>query len=157
MQKALGRLLCVIVLALLMGCDGGLAPPPPSPLAVIEGTVYYKGPWPSPDSVQELRFVAMRFVPQSALDLLLRFNELIISDTLRRFVDSDTFRLVIDLEGAAADTFLYSGIAWKFGPGLLDWRPLVVYDRPLVLRAGERRPIVLEADFQNPASFPGTP
>jgi len=142
---------------LLAGCDSGLAPPPPSPLAAIEGTVYYNGPWPPPDSVRELRFVAMRFVPQSALDLLLRFNELVISDTLRRFVDSDTFRVVIDLKGVAADTFRYSGIAWKFGPGLLDWRPLVVYDRPLILRPGERRPIVLEADFRNPASFPGSP
>ncbi|ACY47987.1 hypothetical protein Rmar_1096 [Rhodothermus marinus DSM 4252] len=145
------------VILLLAGCDGGLAPPPPSPLAVIEGTVYYNGPWPHPDSVRELRFVAMRFVPQSALDLLLRFNEIEYSDTLRRFVDSDTFRVVIDLEGVAADTFRYSGIAWKFGPGLLDWRPLVVYDRPLILRPGERRPIVLEADFRNPARFPGSP
>lgn len=155
-QTHLNRLFLGLLL-LLAGCDGGLAPPPPSPLATIEGTVYYSGRWPPPDSVRELRFVAMRFVPQSALDLLLRFNELVISDTLRRFVDTDTFRVVLDLEGVVADTFLYSGIAWKFGPGLLDWRPLVVYDRPLILRPGERRPLVLEADFQHPASFPGSP
>lgn len=156
-SQSLTLLFSCIFLSILTGCDGGLAPPPPSPLATLEGTVYYNSPWPPTDSVRELRFVAMRFEPQSALDLLLRFNELVISDTLRRFVDSDTFRVVIDLEGVAADTFHYSGIAWKFGPGLLDWRPLVIYDRPLILRPGERRPIVLEADFRNPARFPGMP
>ncbi len=147
----------LLIFGLFAGCDGGLAPPPPSPLAHIEGSIYYTGPWPPADSVRELRFVALRFVPQNALDLLLRFNELVFSDTLRRFVDYDTFRVTLDLRGVVADTFYYSGIAWKFGPGLLDWRPLVVYDRPIILRPGDRWLLVFEADFRRPASFPGTP
>jgi hypothetical protein len=116
-----------IVLATLLvafGCAHGLAPPDSPPEGVIHGIVTYEGAWPPADSLHDIRFVAMRFVPTDTSDFL-QLNRLIFSrQGLRRHVDADTF--VVDQ--VPPGTFVYSGIAQKYGPALFAWRPLGLYE-----------------------------
>jgi hypothetical protein len=133
----------------LAACDGGFAPPEEAQVGAIRGQVFYSGPWPSPDSLVELRFVGMRFIPRDTADFL-QLNRLVISeDTLARFVERDSFYIA----NVEAGPIVYSGIAEKFGDGLLDWRPAGLYaedDGVFDVRAGEVTEITVLVDFGIP-------
>ena len=106
----------------LVGCDHGLEPPAFSGTGRIEGTIEYTGSWPPLDSLDDLRFVGMRFVPKDTSDFL-QLNQMVISPGLRRHVDSDAFVI----EDAATGFYVYSGVAQKFDSDLLSWRPVGLY------------------------------
>ncbi len=133
----------------LMACDHGLEPPPIPSYGVIEGEVTFTGTWPSQDSLVDLRFVAFRFVPQDTSDFL-RLNEMVFSRTLRFFVERDTFRI----SQVEPGVFPYAGVAQRYGPGLLDWRPVGLLDEPFEVRAGETTHVRVDVDFQRIPPFP---
>lgn len=137
------------LLLFLIGCDHGLAPPPTPPYGVIQGTVFYRGDWPPPDSLYDIRFIAFRFIPEDTTDFF-RLNEMVISHRLRTHVTTDTF----SLQQVAPGTFPYAGVAYKWGAGLLDWRPVGQVEAPFTVHAGETTKVTVYANFDHPPPFP---
>jgi hypothetical protein len=144
--------LLIVGLVLLAGCDHGLEPPESSGPGAISGTVLYTGRWPSPDSVQDLRFVAMRFVPQDTSDFL-QLTRMAISTGLLYGVESDTFLI----ENVDPGNFVYSGIAQQFDANILSWRPLGLVDGDgglFSVATGETTLVHVDVDFSMPPLFP---
>jgi hypothetical protein len=150
-----------IVLLLLMGlgaaCDHGIEPPDQPAEGTIRGVVTYADPdaWPSPDSLFDLRFVAMRFVPQDTSDFI-QLNRLVFSHGLRRFVAQDTFTI----PEVEAGTFVYSGVAQQYTANLFDWKPIGLYEENcgiFQVRGGETTHVAVTVDFRNPPDFPPPP
>ncbi len=140
-------------LLLIAACDGGLAPPADLRPGAIRGVVTYAGAWPPADSLRDLRFVAMRFVPRDTSDFL-NLNRLVFNGSrLALFVARDTF-LIGDV---APGVFLYSGVAQKFGPGLTQWRPVGLYEDTegvFTVRAGDTVEVAVRVDFARLPPFP---
>lgn len=152
--SAVPALLLALVLA---ACDHGLAPPEAPPVGAIRAVVTYAPPgaWPPPDSLVDLRFVAMRFVPKDTSDFL-QLNRLVFSQTLRHNVARDTV-VVTDV---AAGAFFYSGVAQRYSQDLFAWRPvgLVEADGGVFhVRGGETTEVHVTVDFRNPPPFPPRP
>lgn len=136
------------------GCDHGLAPPEDRPDGAIRGVVTYAGAsaWPPRDSVRDLRFVALPFVPRDTSDLL-QLNRIVFSEQLRYGVSRDTF-LVTDVPTQA---YVYNAVAQQFTRNLLDWRPVGLYQADggvLQVRPGETTSVAIEVDFRDPPPFP---
>ena len=93
-------LLLLALLLIYTGCDHGLEPPDALPLGSIRGTVTYVGEWPPSDSLNDLRFFALPFVPRDMLDLFSELNQLVFSDRLA-FNPAGTRLLAGDGDGLA--------------------------------------------------------
>ena len=151
-------LLLVAAISLpLMGCEGGLEPPPPEPepIGAISGTVIYTGEWPPSSELRELIFVPLLFTPTDFSQILGEFlrGTLRSSDRLQSFVDSEEF-FVGELENGV---YVYNIIANQFGPNALaDWRPLGVYDENdgLITIQGDTVEVTIYVDFNNLPPFP---
>ncbi len=144
----------IVLLLLLLtyaGCDHGLEPPDAVPVGAIRGSITYVGPWPS-DSLFDLRFFALPFVPQDTLDLFRDLNQLVFSDRLAYRVDSAT----VFVDSVDAQGYLYSGVAQQFTRKLLDWRP-VGLARLFQVRPGEVTEVSILVDFNNLPLFPPLP
>ncbi len=146
---------CVLALLLVVACDGGLAPPGAQEAGAIRGTVVYRpaDAWPSADSLVDLRFVAMRFVPRDTADFL-NLNALVFNAQRLRFnVARDTFVI----GGVEPGRFLYSGVAQRFGASIVQWRPVGLYaERGGVFDVlpGETTFVEVTVDFTHPPPFP---
>lgn len=148
------RLTLVLAVA-LAACDHGLAPPEPPQVGALDVNVTYQGPWPPADSLHDIRFVAFRFVPQDTADFF-RLTELLFSDRLQYHVASE--RVFID--EIESGTFPYSGIAQRFSPNILDWRPVGLYEENgglFQIAPGETTRIDVRVDFLNLPPFPPQP
>ena len=141
-------------MVVLAGCDQGLKPVAPDP-DVNEGEIHahitYVGEWPAEDQIHDLRFVAMRFIPESETDLF-RADEMEISDRLKTRVDRETVRLKEVRDG----TFYYSGVAWRFSSSLFDWRIAGLYadNGGEFTVNGDIVEIDIVVDFDNLPDFP---
>lgn len=137
----------------LVGCDGGLAPPEEQVAGVIRGVVRYApaDAWPVSDSLADLRFVAMRFVPRDTADFL-NLNALVFTpQRLALNVARDSF-LVADV---APGRFPYAGVAQRFSANLLDWRPVgLVEGGAFEVLPGATTYVEVTVDFRNPPPFP---
>ncbi len=153
MPKLAQTTLIVLTVAVLAtGCDHGLAPTEIAVSGSISGMVNYTGTWPPKSQVQDLRFVAMRFVPRDTLDFL-QLNRMAISGALRYGVSSDTFT-VQDVEPGV---FLYSGIAQQQTTNILSWRPVGLLDVDggfFSVEPASNRTLVINVDFGNVPAFP---
>jgi len=120
----------------------------------IEGVVTYDpASWPPSEEVFDLRFVALPFVPRDSTDLLSDLNALVISRGLQYNVASDTFRI----DNVNVGTYVYNGVAQQFGSGLLDWRPVGLYEANggiFQVRPGETTHVEVFVDFNNLPPFP---
>ncbi len=148
--------LCFVMAALgPAACDHGLAPPEEPPTGVIAADIIYIGhpeAWPPDQQLLELRFVAMRFVPQDTADFL-QLNRMVFSDPLERRVAGQ--RVILD--DVEAGPYLYAGVAQKYGHGAFDWRPIgLVRENGGVFQiaSNETTFVSVEADFLNPPPFP---
>ena len=142
----------LLAMPFLAGCDSGLVPPEDAGTGVIEGVITYVGEWPPEDELRDLRFIAMRFMPRDTTDFF-RLNDMVIGDGLPRHVDEQTFRI----ENAPVGTYFYSGVAQKFGPDLLDWRPVgLVEANGGVFSVGRDQRVFVQitVDFAHPPPFP---
>jgi hypothetical protein len=137
------------------GCDHGLVPPGEPETGTISARITYLNhpeSWPSRESILDLRFVAMRFMPQDTSDFL-QLNRLVFSDSLHYRVAADT----AVLSGVEVGPFFYSGVAWKHGPGLFDWRPVGLVESNggvYLVQPNETTFVAVEVDFFNPPHFP---
>ena len=147
-------IVCGLTLVGTSACDGGLAPPALPATGTVHGTVTYVTPpdaWPRPDSLRDLRFFALPFVPEDTLDLFRDLNQLVFSDRLSLYVTADTFIV----EGVPARTYIYSGVAQQFDTDLLDWRPVGLVDQVLFfVRPDETTQVSIEVDFTDLPPFP---
>lgn len=147
---------CLLSVLSLAGCDHGLEPPDVPATGAISGTIFYTdngATWPPPDSLNDLRFVALPFVPRDTLDLFRDLTQLVFSNRLQDRVLQDTFFV----DNVAAQLYVYSGVAQQFGPGLLDWRPVGLYDQSggiFNVRPGEVTELIIMVDFRNLPPFP---
>ena len=134
------------------GCDHGLEPPERSADGSIVGTVTYRGTWPPRSEFQDLRFVAMRFIPRDTLDFL-QLNRMAISSALAYGVEQDSFRI----SAVAPGVFLYSGVAQQQTSDILSWRPVGLFEDNAGLfsvEPGTESRISLTVDFENLPVFP---
>ena len=141
-----------LVISIFLGCDQGFSPPEDHSPGAISGIVSYTGVWPSPDSLHDLRFVGMRFVPTDTTDFL-QLNRMVFSERLAYNVSSDSFKI----EDVAPGVFFYSGIAQQFSGDLLSWRPVGLYETDngiFVVKAGETISVEIFVDFQDLPRFP---
>ncbi len=149
-------ILCVVLFN-IVGCDHGLAPPDEPAVGSIEGVIHYNiASWPPADTFFDLRFVALPFVPRDSTDLLSDLNALVISPGLRLGVATDTFQIAQVNVG----TYVYNGVAQQFGPGLLDWRPVGLYEDNggiFLVRPNETTQIEVIVDFNVLPPFPPPP
>lgn len=151
MRLFLGTLTAWMIM--VSGCDGGLVPPDSPPVGIIRGEVHYLGTWPPADSFNDLRFVALPFIPRDTADLFRDLTRLVFSESLPLNRDLDTF-VVVDVP---AGTYVYSGVAQQFSDDVLDWRPLgLVEDEGgiFVVRSGETTAVSVRVDFADMPPFP---
>lgn len=139
---------------IFQSCDTGLQPaPPPPPFGTVLGTVEYQGSWPPADSVRDLRFVAMRTVPQTVSDFL-NLSEIVFTPFgLKKFVTRDTFII----SNVTNDVYVYSGVAQLYGPNpFADWRPIGLYSANdgVFEVLGDTTRIHVIVDFNNIPQFP---
>ena len=145
------RFVLLVLLLTSAGCDHGLEPPDAVSVGAIRASITYTGTWPS-DSLFDLRFFALPFVPQDTLDLFRDINVLVFSDRLAYNVDSAT----VFIDSVTAQVYVYSGVAQNFTERLLDWRPVGL--APLYqVRPGEVTEVSFVVDFDNLPPFPPPP
>ena len=133
-------------------CDHGLTPPETPATGTIRAAISYVGAWPSESDIHDLRFVAMRFVPQDTADFL-QLNRMAISNRLEYNVPNQ----IIELHNVETGVFLYTGIAQQFESDLLSWRPLGLYtenEGAFFVTTGDTSDVSIEVDFANPPTFP---
>ncbi len=147
-----GLILLALPLALLSACDGGIAPPETTRVGTISGTVTYSSPWPPEDQFQEIRFVALRFVPRDTADFL-QLNRISFSDPLTYGLAADSF-VVADVP---VGFFPYSGIARQETDDIFSWGPIGLYqesDGVFNVVEGETTFVSVVVDFTSPPDFP---
>jgi hypothetical protein len=139
------------LLLLCVACDGGLEPPDAA-TGSIRAFIAYPPPerWPPADSLRDLRFVALQFVPRDTTDLF-DLSRIAVSPGLRRLVLTDT----VVLTGVPATFYPYAGVSQQFSRDVLDQRPvgLVPGDGFLVPR-GDTIDVRVTVDFRSPPPFP---
>ena len=153
-----GSLILTLVLMLLSACDHGIIPPESTPLGSIEGAVTYTGPWPASDSLFDIRFIALRFVPTDTSAILQAFQngEIIFSDGLQRRVASDSFRV----NAAETGPWAYVAIAVQASNNILDWVPVGLYAETagiMQVQQNTTTRIRIDVDFTNRPPFPPHP
>jgi hypothetical protein len=156
------RFLLPIITAILFltsGCLESLGPNEEElgPTGTIRGRVTYTGQWPPESQLQDIRFVAMKFQPRNAQDILfaLLTGELVSTEGLRRNVAVDTF----SVRDVPNGTYVYNGIARQFGPNQLnDWDALGLYkpNKGVFTIRGNDIFIEINVDFNNLPPFPPT-
>src|SRR5690606_17812039 len=107
------------------------------------------------DSLRDLRFVAMRFVPADTADFL-QLNRMVFSQGLKRNVAGDT----TIIGNVAPGPFPYSGVAQQFSPDPFAWRPggVVAANGGLfVVQAGETTDVHVEVADRSPPNLPADP
>ena len=148
-------ILFTVLLATLSACDHGLVPPDEPPAGTLIVDVHYAGhpeSWPEADELHDLRFVAMRFVPQDTSDFF-QLNRMVISNRLDYNVPQQT----VVLEAVQATPYPYAGVAQQYGSGTFDWRPIgLVEDNGgvIILAPNETTRVSVTADFLDPPPFP---
>lgn len=143
------------VACVVAACDHGLEPPDAPPTGAIRGVVTYlhTEAWPPPDSLRDLRFFALPFVPRDSIDFFRDLNLLVFSDRLQAGVARDSFLV----GGVEARVYVYSGVAHQFTSNLLDWRPLGLYEADggvFEVRPGDTTDLTITVDLQNLPPFP---
>lgn len=137
---------------LVTGCDQGLEPPPLPEMGTIAVDITYAGQWPPADSLVDLRFVAMRFVPRDTSDFL-QLNRMAVSPGLNRPTTAQS----IVLPNIEVGFFFYSGVAQRFDQNLLSWRPVGLYeanDGLFEVVSGETTFVSVAVDFNKLPPFP---
>lgn len=170
-QKNLRFGLAVVSAIWIIACDGGLKPPPETPLTTISGTITYVGggaSWPRPDSVVSLRAAAFTtFPPADIVSEVLQKRAyftpeaLSLDSTLPRFVASSAYRIVIpDPAPARVEYIAVAMLTTTNSIQLLQpqsWKVIGIYSLPndpkrqqtLALRQGSDHTVNITVDFKN--------
>jgi hypothetical protein len=145
----------VAAVVMAVGCDQGIAPPDQERVGTISGSISYSAPWPSANEFVEIRFVALRFVPQDTADFL-QLNRIEFSRPLTYGLPGDTFTIA----NVPVGFFPYSGVARQATDDIFSWGPiglLVENDGVFSVTEGETTRVHVDVDFANPPDFPKQP
>ncbi|GBD06501.1 hypothetical protein HRbin21_00294 [bacterium HR21] len=116
----------------LCGCTGGLDPAMVPVEAKISGTVWFRGPWPPPDSLLDLRVVAFQvYPPTNVLEEVLGGRAL-FSERLPAApsVERASYEITVPQPPMV---FRYIIVAQQYGPDIFrHWRVIGVYTRDTV-------------------------
>ena len=138
----------------MAACEGGLEPPPPEPepVGVIKGTVTYSGTWPPHEQVVDLRFVPLKSIPLTPLDIFADLENLRFSNRLLFNVEVDTF-IVTELRDGL---YLYNAIARQASDNIFNWSPLGLYEENdgIIIVNRDTTTITIHVDFDNLPPFP---
>ena len=94
----------------------------------------------------------MRFVPEDTADFA-QLNRFVFSPPLSRYVAED----VAIVDKVVTGPFFYSGVAWKYGSDLFDWKPVGLVEENggvFVVQENETTFVEVTVDFRNPPVFP---
>ena len=143
------------ILFLILGCDHGYVPPEDPARGAISGTVTYEGAWPASESLFDVRFVAMRVVPEGPQTIIDEFEKqrIVLSQGLRRPTTADSFFIASVITGP----YVYSGIAIQQSSNVFDWLPVGLYaDNAGIIQVtpNDTAFIHVHVDFNNPPPFP---
>lgn len=153
--KLLTVLLIVGTFLSSAACDHGFAPPEaPTAGTLVADVDYVDHPdsWPPAEQLRQLLFVAMRFVPRDTTDFL-RLSGIVFSDPLELRVP----RQQVVIEAVPIGSYVYSGVAQKYGSDIFDWRPVGLVEENggvFLVAAGETTFVSVTVDFGNPPHFP---
>ena len=107
----------------------------------FSGVIHFKH-WPSADSVQELRMIAVPAYPADSATILLDIaygyavvypqigQHNLLQDTTQKVLFADSIHYAFTTAGTTLQVGVYNyvALAWRFGPNLFaDWRPAGVY------------------------------
>lgn len=117
------RIVFLLLAFLMFSCQEGLQP---EPARFLNGKVIFQNPkseWPSEDSLNEIRVVALKsFPPKDLVDEIISGNAF-FTDPLPLYQDSVEFSL--EIEDAPIE-LKYIGVAQNYG-SILDWKVIGVY------------------------------
>ncbi len=140
---------------LLTGCDSGLVPPEAPDRGFISGTVSYEGPWPADSTLFDLRFVALRIIPEGENDIINEFGQqrVVLSNGLDRMAEQDSFFISLVTTGP----YVYSGVAIQQSSSAFDWLPVGLYQEDagiFQVLPNDTTRIHIHVDFNNIPPFP---
>ena len=123
-KRVKGYIISLLLLLMLPGCDGGLAPYQKS---YIKGLITYSGGsqnWPPKDSVFEIRVVAFKKYPPKDILSEITNNQAYFTETLPLFADTSGFKIEIPRPCRIE----YIVVALRYGINFFnDWRAVGLY------------------------------
>ncbi len=145
----------LLAVFLSSGCDSGLEPPDDPARGAISGIITYEGPWPDVDSLIDIRFVALRIIPEDARDIIEEFEKqrVVLSRGLVRPAERDSFFIGSVITGP----YVYSGVAIQQSTNIFDWRPVGLYTEDagiFQVNPDDTTHIQIHVDFNHIPPFP---
>lgn len=123
-----------------------------NPTGVITGIVTYSGEWPPADSLKRLVFVPLKNKPRTAQDIFADIDNLVFSEQLDYFEETDTFTV----KDVPNGRYIYNAVAQQYGDRLFqDWRPVGLYEENggVIIVDGDTTSITVHVDFDNLPPF----
>lgn len=150
--RARAALAVLAGLLVVASCDSPIEPPSDNAEGTIRGVIQYVSAWPPIEEFRDLRFVAMRFIPQDTADFL-QLNRLEFSDKLIYGTDNQT----IILSEVPAGTYPFAVVARQRTSYALSWQALGIYGENngvFVVARDETVDVSITVDFENLPQFP---
>ncbi|MBT8402154.1 MAG: hypothetical protein KJO98_16880 [Rhodothermia bacterium] len=142
----------VILLLVVTACDSSIRPPESTEPGFIIADITYVSDWPPANQFVDLRFVAMRFVPQDTTDFL-QLNRLEFSEGLQYGVTSQT----VVLEDVVLGTYPFAVVARQRTSDILSWEAMGIYEEGegiFRVNSAETSRVAITVDFDNLPDFP---
>ncbi len=138
----------------LVSCESAIAPPDQPQEGAIQADITYLNEWPPQSGFVDLRFVAMRFVPQDTADFL-QLNLLEFSDRLAYGVESQS----VLLTEVPAGSYPFAVVARQRTRDIFSWQALGIYEEDgevgvFRVNTGQTTTIEITVDFENLPDFP---
>lgn len=140
------------MLLVATGCDSSIRPPESIEPGFIRADITYVSDWPPANQFVDLRFVAMRFVPQDTTDFL-QLNRLEFSEGLQYGVASQT----VVLEDVVLGTYPFAVVARQRTSDILSWEAMGIYEEGggiFQVNSAETSRVAITVDFANRPDFP---
>ncbi len=152
-----------LLIPILESCDGGLAPPPESDKAFLNGTIRFvngKDNWPVKDSVIAIRAAAFKKMPDQDIILsILNGDAYFTGESLPLFVDSVNFNFEIK---DAPIELVYIVAVQQYSADILSQRVIGVYTlsgnknqaSSIMIENGKEYNITIDVDFNDLPPMP---
>ena len=133
-------------------CESIIEPPEAIEPGYIRAEISYVSAWPPRNEFVDIRFVAMRFVPQDTTDFL-QLNRLEFSEGLQYGAQSQT----VLLEDVTLGTYPFAVVARQRTSDILSWEALGIYEDGggiFQVASAETTVVAITVDFNNLPDFP---
>ena len=140
------------ILVVAGACESVIEPPAETIPGAIRAEITYVSAWPPANEFVDIRFVAMRFVPQDTTDFL-QLNRLEFSNRLSYGVPSQS----VVLPEVPVGAYPFAVVARQRTSDILSWEALGIYGEDggvIQVAAGETSMVSVEVDFNSLPEFP---